>query len=575
MVPPPKKEPFGKPYPPEPGAAGGSANGVASGETVFAADWEEVAAATGFRRRAEDALRELPLRAPVQLASLSPAEAERTIHERRVHQIELQMQNEELRRSQAELDTLRSHYFDLYELAPAGYVTVGEQGLILQANLIAATLLGAARGELLGKPLSRFILEEDEAVYYRLLGRLPGSDTPQSCELRLARGGGAPCWVSMVATLAPGAGGAPAIRWVLVDVTERKRIEEALRASEARWQFALEGAGDGVWDWNIATNEVYYSPRWKSMLGYTDAELGNTLEVWSELLHPQDIESVMAKLHQHFSGTTPDYGCEQRLRCKDGSYRWVLDRGKVVERAVDGRPLRAIGTHKDITERKLHEEAQLESAERISALSRRLIEAQEEERAQLARELHDELGQVLTGVRLHLKVVERGDAPEGSIGKALKAVEVAIKQVRSLSLNLRPPLLDELGLVAALREMARQYSENARLRVSVSVDAPAEKMALHRNLSDAAYRIAQEALTNAMRHAHAREAVICVEPGGARLVLTVRDDGCGFDPDEARRRGGFGLLGMEERAKLAGGTLRVRSEPGKGTQVRAEFLRNA
>ncbi|MCX7141524.1 MAG: PAS domain S-box protein, partial [Proteobacteria bacterium] len=469
-----------------------------------------------------------------------------------MHQIELEMQNEELRRSQAELDTLRSHYFDLYELAPAGYVTVGEQGLILQANLIAATLLGAARGELLGKPLSRFILEEDEAVYYRLLGRLPGSDTPQSCELRLARGG-APCWVSMVATLAPGAGGAPAIRWVLVDVTERKRTEEALRASEARWQFALEGAGDGVWDWNIATNEVYYSPRWKSMLGYTDAELGNTLEVWSELLHPQDIESVMAKLHQHFSGTTPDYGCEQRLRCKDGSYRWVLDRGKVVERAVDGRPLRAIGTHKDITERKLHEEAQLESAERISALSRRLIEAQEEERAQLARELHDELGQVLTGVRLHLKVVERGDAPEGSIGKALKAVEVAIKQVRSLSLNLRPPLLDELGLVAALREMARQYSENARLRVSV--EAPAEKMALHRNLSDAAYRIAQEALTNAMRHAHAREAVICVEPGGARLVLTVRDDGCGFDQGRGgrgRRWGGELGQSLAQRDLLLG-----------------------
>ncbi len=140
------------------------------------------------------------------------------------------------------------------------------------------------------------------------------------------------------------------------DITARRRAEAQLHASEARWQFALEGAGDGVWDWNAKTNEVYFSPRWKAILGFAETEVGSTLEEWDKRIHPADRERVYAELDRHLGGATPVYASEHRLQSKDGSYKWILDRGKVIERDDDGRPLRVIGTHTDITERKRAED---------------------------------------------------------------------------------------------------------------------------------------------------------------------------------------------------------------------------
>lgn len=137
-----------------------------------------------------------------------------------------------------------------------------------------------------------------------------------------------------------------------VDITELKQTEAALRDSEARWQFALEGAGDGLWDWNLQTNELFYSHQWKAMLGYADDEIGTSLDEWNSRVHPEDKAGCYAAMEKHFNRETPIYQKECRFRCKDGSYLWILDRGKVMEWDQYGKPLRVIGTHKDITARK-------------------------------------------------------------------------------------------------------------------------------------------------------------------------------------------------------------------------------
>lgn len=133
---------------------------------------------------------------------------------------------------------------------------------------------------------------------------------------------------------------------------ERQQSATALKTSEARWQFALEGSGAGVWDWNSNTDIIFYSRQWKAMLGYADHEVGSSLEEWSSRIHPEDQEACFAALDKHFKGETGIYQNEHRLRCKDDSYRWILDCGKVVEWTPDGRPLRMIGTHTDISDRK-------------------------------------------------------------------------------------------------------------------------------------------------------------------------------------------------------------------------------
>jgi diguanylate cyclase (GGDEF)-like protein/PAS domain S-box-containing protein len=141
------------------------------------------------------------------------------------------------------------------------------------------------------------------------------------------------------------------------DLTEVKAAEAALRRSEARWQFALDGAGDGIWDWDIDTGHVFYSRQWKAMLGYGEDEVGATVGDWSDRVHPEDQSRCWAIINDHLAGRSPDFVLEHRMRARDGSWRWIFDRGKVVERTEDGLARRVIGTHSDITERKRAEDA--------------------------------------------------------------------------------------------------------------------------------------------------------------------------------------------------------------------------
>ena len=139
------------------------------------------------------------------------------------------------------------------------------------------------------------------------------------------------------------------------DVLNARTMARRLRDSEERWRFALEGAGDGVWDWNVVTNEVKFSRRWKEMLGFSDNEIDNEFSEWDQRVHPQDRQSAMNDIRAHIDGITPAFVNEHRLLCKDGSWKWILGRGKIISRTPEGKPLRIIGTQTDITQRKLNE----------------------------------------------------------------------------------------------------------------------------------------------------------------------------------------------------------------------------
>ena len=191
--------------------------------------------ATGeLRQRADAALLEQAAQVPENLDALSPETARRTLHDLRLHQIELEMQNEELRRTQNELNQARSRYFDLYDLAPVGYCSVSEAGLIVEANLKAAALFGVARKALLAQPFTRFILKEDQDLYYLQRKQLLETCVPCSFELRMVRHAGAPFWAQIAATVAPDEGGATVLRIVLSDISQSKNSQAHDKESKDR-----------------------------------------------------------------------------------------------------------------------------------------------------------------------------------------------------------------------------------------------------------------------------------------------------------------------------------------------------
>ncbi|MGO9379456.1 MAG: PAS domain S-box protein [Dissulfurispiraceae bacterium] len=194
-----------------------------------------------LRRRAEEML----LKQPGAVDKIPPADVQRVVHELQVHQIELEMQNEELRRVQQELETAREKYFDLYDLAPAGYVSLNEEGIILEANLTATILLGVERNNLVGHPLFRFVCIEDQDLYYLCRKRLVETSVNQACVLRIAKKDGTPFWVRIDISTAQGIDNTKGSRAIIIDISERKRIEEKLKKSEKRYHSLFENMSEG------------------------------------------------------------------------------------------------------------------------------------------------------------------------------------------------------------------------------------------------------------------------------------------------------------------------------------------
>jgi PAS domain S-box-containing protein len=264
-----------------------------------------------------------------------------------------------------------SRFFNLsLDLLAIGDVS----GYFKRVNQAWTQTLGYSEAELLAQPFMELIHPEDRAATLAELERLNGGNPTPAFENRYRAKDGTYRCLSWTASPAVERG---EFYCVARDVTQQRETEATLRASEERWQLALRGSNDGIWDWNVRTNEVFFSPRWKSMLGFEDHEISNHLDEWTKRVHPDDLGWVRQTIHDHFQGKTPFYRSEHRIQCKDGTYKWILDRGQAIWDEA-GHVLRMAGSHTDVTER--HElEAELQAAK--VSLEQRVAERTAELRA--------------------------------------------------------------------------------------------------------------------------------------------------------------------------------------------------
>ncbi len=350
----------------------------------------------------------------------------------------------------------------------------------------------------------------------------------------------------------------------------RRQVEAQLVESEERLQMVVRATRDAVWDWNPVTGKSWVNQAFRAFFGVPEA-VSDTHDWWSKCLHPEDRERVL----RHFLSADMLRGSgeiEYRVRRPNGEYAHVLDRWFAVI-GRDGRPTRLIGAIMDLTER-IRMETQLKDVNlRLKHLSARVMSVQEEERRSIARELHDDVGQVLTALKISLETLERsGGARVGiSLGELSDMANRALNRVRDLTLSLRPPQLDDLGLEAALRWHLDQQSRVCGWEGVFEADPLPGR--LDPDLETTCFRVVQEALTNAAKHAKASRVDVALRLVEGQMHLSVHDDGEGFDLDDVRGRilrgTSVGLAGMEERVRLVGGRVDVFSAPGAGTRVTA------
>lgn len=345
------------------------------------------------------------------------------------------------------------------------------------------------------------------------------------------------------------------------DVTERVRATEALRKTERLLTDAERLGQTGGWEQDLVTGQIVNTEANFRLFFGTDSTKGARLDDYAEAVHPDDRDWVMARRNELLEGIGSG-DIEYRVVWPDRSVHWIFGRATVV-RDSSGRAIRVYGTNADVTERRVAEEELARRARQLETLSRKLIEAQEAERRAVARELHDDFGQVLTALRLNLQRHERDES------EAIALVDGAIARMRDLAQDLRPPLLDEVGLAASLGWYVEREAKRAGLsfRLELSPLDPRPPIASEVTC----FRVVQEALTNVVRHAQARSVEVELRQTDGALELRVHDDGRGFDVTGARRRAALGasqgLINMQERVALAGGTLEITSSSGAGTTI--------
>jgi PAS domain S-box-containing protein len=261
-----------------------------------------------------------------------------------------------------------------FDHSAIGMALVSTEGKWLKVNRKVCEIVGYEEEELLKKTFQDITHPDDLNIDLANLGRvLTGEIDSYQIEKRYFNKSGKIVWVLLSVSLSKNTDGKP-LHFVsqIKDITERKKAEKDLKESEQRWQFALEGAGDGVWDWYVPTNEVYFSARWKRMLGYDELEQITTYAKWDSLVHPDDKETRNNKLGELLNGTKKAYINELRLKCSNQEYLWVLARGKVVEWDENGKPTRIIGTHSDISGQKEKQQQLQESFDIINEQNKRL-----------------------------------------------------------------------------------------------------------------------------------------------------------------------------------------------------------
>jgi PAS domain S-box-containing protein len=443
------------------------------------------------------------------------------------------------------------------------------EGRVSFWNPAAEKLFGYSSEEILGKSVNILVPSHLRGEVERNVESILRGEQIQDFETERVRKDGSIVLVSLTLSPLKDANGKVVGPFAIIrDITERKRVQEELRRSLEYLELAQAGAEAGLWDWDIGSNKVTWSKQHYRLYGLSPATIPS-YDNWLASVYEEDRQRADLRVREAVKQCS-DLNHDFRIIHPERGLRWLVAIGRTI--CDDkGAALRMTGFAFDITERKRAEEELQRTLGQVRTLSRRLEVVREDERTRIARELHDELGVRLTCLKMDLSRLQpsmnEASRPklEEKVLSMIEQVDTTIAAVQGLVAELRPGVLDDLGLVAAIEWQCLDFERRSGIRCLF--DSKQEDIPLDSAKATVAFRICQEALTNVVRHARAKEIRVHLEKLDRELLLEIHDDGQGIVPEKVTAATSLGLLGMRERAGAVGGALEIVGRPGQGTTV--------
>jgi PAS domain S-box-containing protein len=499
------------------------------------------------------------------------------LHELQVHQIELEMQNRQLREAQQELEEARDRYANLYDFSPVGYLTLSESGVVQEINLTGAALLGMERGKIVGLPFIACLVPSSIQPFLTHLRNTFTTPGNSATEVLIKAKGGNTHIVSLESLAV--AGDKAVCRTVMNDITMQRKLALSLQLSRASQDALLSAIPALVFFQDNNLRYLNVSQAFADFVGLTIEDVVH--KTVFDLFPPVVAEDLQQVFTSVLESGMALYGFEHTLRDLSGA---TIQLSTVISpfRDFQGKIIGLVGVCIDISAIKNVMQSNNELLVQNRLLTRNLFVAHEEERRNLARELHDELGQWFTAIQAEAQVICNVAKHVPKIRESALAISNSTSAVheviRGMLRHLRPSLLDELGLADSLRELQRQWC-HSHPHIECEMKLDVSLVGLGEELNIVIYRLIQEALNNIANHAHAHRVVVSFEldmgnhegkdEGKDYIVLKIDDDGVGFDSKNIRA--GIGLLGMRERVITAGGEFAICSVPGSGTHIVAQL----
>ncbi|MDB5006860.1 MAG: putative signal transduction histidine kinase [Mucilaginibacter sp.] len=514
-----------------------------------------------FRKKAESIINGKYQRSDINYSNM---EIKELLHELQVFQIELEMQNDELKLSHDYLEIERTKFSGLYDLAPIGYFILDNFGVIEDVNQTGLNMLETPKTDILGKRFQDYVVRGENDVFYSFIRKMRNFNTKHDCQLKISSDTGKIYYVQLEGNgILNKVTGEIQFYIAVIDITKRRQAEQHLQESNERLKMILEATATGTWEIDLKNKHIFLDENSYAIYGFKPWEFDGKYKTFFQLIHPADRENFRSTLINSVKERR-DLDTEFRVILEHNGLRHIAVRGHIIDQHTN--ITRLAGIIIDVTEKKkLQEEADILRSDHNKSIMYAALQAQEKERKRISETLHDSVAQLLYGIRLNLQNYNRTNPLTAQFNNINSLLDQAINETRNISFELAPSILKDFGLIESVNEMARRLTTD---NFSIDVKTHGLKVRLNPDLEISCFRIIQELINNCIKHSNACKACIKINIMKELIILTVSDNGTGFNiKNSDYLTQGSGLLSIKNRISLFNGNLEIKEAKDKGIVV--------